>query len=121
MAFPESELRRILPAKLFDLYEQIRQRRDIELAKLDGLEECPFCDYKVVVDVDFETDKVLRCQNEACLKVSCRKCKNEVGIFTKFCRETLILGVQDHLPKSCEGMCVINYTYLYAVFMPNGT
>ena len=84
MAFPESELRRILPAKLYDLYEQIRQRRDIELAELEGLEECPFCDYKVVVDVDFETDKVLRCQNEECLKVSCRKCKNEVGIFTKF-------------------------------------
>lgn len=87
MAFPESELRRILPAKLFDLYEQIRQRRDIELAELEGLEECPFCDYKVVVDVDFETDKVLRCQNEECLKVSCRKCKNE-----------------DHLPKTCEEM-----------------
>lgn len=93
MAFPESELRRVLPAKLFDLYEQIRQRRDIELAELDGLEECPFCDYKVVVDVDFETDKLLRCQNEECLKVSCRKCKNEVGTFTKFRREALILGV----------------------------
>lgn len=89
MAFPESELRRILPAKLFDLYEQIRQRRDIELAELEGLEECPFCDYKVVVDVDFATDKVLRCQNEECLKVSCRKCKNEVGIFPEFRRETL--------------------------------
>ncbi|KAF8499743.1 hypothetical protein F5888DRAFT_1685256 [Russula emetica] len=87
MGFPESELRRILPTKLFDLYEQIRQRRDIELAELEGLEECPFCDYKVVLDVDFETDKVLTCQNEACLKVSCRKCKKE-----------------DHLPKSCEEM-----------------
>jgi len=82
MAFPESELRRILPAKLFELYEHIRQRRDIELAELEGLEECPFCDYKVVVDVDFETDKVLRCLNEECLKVSCRKCKNEVSVFS---------------------------------------
>ena len=84
MAFPDSELRRVLPGKLYGLYEHIRQRRDIELAGLDGLEECPFCDYKVVMDVDFQIDKVLRCQNEECGKVSCRKCKAEVSICTKF-------------------------------------
>ena len=83
MAFPDSELRRVLPEKLFELYEQIRQRRDIELAELEGLEECPFCDYKVVMDVDFQTDKVLRCQNEECGKVSCRRCQKEVCIYTK--------------------------------------
>jgi E3 ubiquitin-protein ligase RNF216 len=83
MSFPDSELRRILPDKLFDLYEQIRQRRDIELAGLEGLEECPFCDFKVVMDAEFQADKVLRCQNEDCGKVSCRKCKEEVSICTK--------------------------------------
>lgn len=85
MTFPDSELRRILPEKLFGLYDHIRQRREIELAGLEGLEECPFCDFKVVIDVDFEEDKVLRCQNEECLKISCRKCKEET-----------------HLPKTCE-------------------
>jgi TRIAD3 protein (E3 ubiquitin-protein ligase RNF216) len=84
MAFPDSELRRVLPGKLFELYEHIQQRRDIELAELEGLEECPFCDYKVVMDVDFQINKVLTCQNEECRKVSCRKCKKEVGICTKF-------------------------------------
>ena len=84
MFFPDSELRRVLPAKLYGLYEHIQQRRDIELAGLEGLEECPFCDYKVVMDMDFQTDKVLRCQNEECGKVSCRKCKKEVSIHTKF-------------------------------------
>jgi TRIAD3 protein (E3 ubiquitin-protein ligase RNF216) len=79
MTFPDSELRRILPEKLFGLYEHIRQRREIDLAGLEGLEECPFCDFKVVIDVDFEVDKVLRCQNEECGKVSCRKCKEEVS------------------------------------------
>jgi TRIAD3 protein (E3 ubiquitin-protein ligase RNF216) len=79
MTFPDSELRRILPEKLFGLYDHIRQRREIELAGLEGLEECPFCDFKVVIDVDFEEDKVLRCQNEECLKISCRKCKEEVS------------------------------------------
>jgi E3 ubiquitin-protein ligase RNF216 len=83
MSFPDSELRRVLPDKLFDLYEQIRQRRDIELAGLEGLEECPFCDFKVVMDVEFQADKVLRCQNENCGKVSCRKCKEEVSVCTK--------------------------------------
>ena len=83
MAFPDSELRRVLPEKLFELYEQIRQRRDIELAELEGLEECPFCDFKVVMDVDFQADKVLRCQNEECGKFSCRRCKREVGVCPK--------------------------------------
>jgi hypothetical protein len=84
MAFPDSELRRILPEALFKLYEHIRQRRDIEFAGLEGLEECPFCDYKVVMDVDIQIERVLRCQNEVCGKVSCRRCKKEVGICTKF-------------------------------------
>ena len=82
MTFPDSELRRVLPEKLFELYEHIRQRRDIELAGIEGLEECPFCDYKVVMDVDFQTDKVLRCQNEECGKASCRNCKKEVSTCT---------------------------------------
>ena len=82
MAFPDSELRRVLPERLFGLYEQIRQRRDIELAEIEGLEECPFCDFKAVIDVDFEEDKVLRCQNEECGMSSCRKCKTEVGTRT---------------------------------------
>jgi hypothetical protein len=84
MPFPDSELRRVLPEKLFELYEQIRQRRDIELAELEGLEECPFCDYKVVMDVDIQIERVLRCQNEVCGKVSCRRCKKEVGTCTQF-------------------------------------
>ncbi|THH12108.1 hypothetical protein EW146_g7819 [Bondarzewia mesenterica] len=85
LPFPDSELRRILPVKLLELFERVRQRRDVEAAGLEGLEECPFCDYKAVIDVDIETDKIFRCQNEECGKFSCRKCKKE-----------------DHLPKSCE-------------------
>ncbi|KAA1474208.1 hypothetical protein DENSPDRAFT_840773 [Dentipellis sp. KUC8613] len=85
LRFPDSELRRILPDKLLALYERVRQRREVEDAGLDSLEECPFCDWKAIVEADFEEDKVFRCQNEECMKVSCRKCKKE-----------------DHLPKSCE-------------------
>ncbi|KAI0055178.1 hypothetical protein BV25DRAFT_284450 [Artomyces pyxidatus] len=85
MLFPDSELRRILPSKLLELYERVRQRREIEAAALEGLEECPFCEFRVVMDADADMDKLLRCQNDECGKVSCRKCKKE-----------------DHLPKSCE-------------------
>jgi TRIAD3 protein (E3 ubiquitin-protein ligase RNF216) len=93
-AFPYSELRRALPETLFELYERILQRHDIESAGLEGLEECPFCDYKVIIDVDFHTDKVLWCQNEVCGKISCRRCKKEVGIVQRlvFVQKLLTLG-----------------------------
>jgi len=81
MTFPDSELRRILPERLFNLFELIRLRRDIDQANLEGLEECPFCDFRVVMDADSEADKVLRCQNEECWTESCRKCKKEVSSF----------------------------------------
>lgn len=89
--FPDSELRRILPVKLLGLYERVRQRRDLEAAALEGLEECPFCEYRVVMDVDIEVDKLFRCQNEECGKVSCRKCKKEVCRF---------------YPRFFEGRCI---------------
>ncbi|KAI0031734.1 hypothetical protein K488DRAFT_33878, partial [Vararia minispora EC-137] len=83
--FTDGELRRVLPSKLLQLYERVRQHRDVEAAELEGLEECPFCDFKAVFDQDPDTDKLFRCQNEECSRVTCRKCKKE-----------------DHLPKTCE-------------------
>ncbi|KAI0632604.1 hypothetical protein C8Q77DRAFT_1118443 [Trametes polyzona] len=81
--FPESELRRFLTPKLLELYERVKQRKEIEAAGLENLEECPFCEYKVVIENDQE--RLFRCENEACGAVTCRKCKKP-----------------DHLPKSCE-------------------
>ncbi|KIJ28579.1 hypothetical protein M422DRAFT_105303, partial [Sphaerobolus stellatus SS14] len=82
--FTESELTRMLPEKLMGLYHRIKQRKEIEAAGLEGLEECPFCEYKVVIENPDE--KLFRCEREEdCGKVSCRKCKK-----------------LDHLPKSCK-------------------
>jgi len=55
LAFPESELRRFLTPKLLDLYERVKQRRESEAAGLENLEECPFCEYKVVIENEDET------------------------------------------------------------------
>jgi len=83
MIFGESILNRILKASTLQLYHRVCARRDLQAAGLDDLEECPFCDYAVVVENPDE--KLFRCQREDCAEVSCRKCKK-----------------QDHLPKSCE-------------------
>ncbi|KIY74350.1 hypothetical protein CYLTODRAFT_416193 [Cylindrobasidium torrendii FP15055 ss-10] len=84
--FPDSELKRLLSDKLWDLYERLKQRKDIEAAGLDNLEECPLCDYKCVIDNPDE--KLFRCGNEeTCGAVTCRQCKKA-----------------DHLPKTCKEM-----------------
>lgn len=76
--FPESELRRFLSPKLLALYERVKQRKEIEEAGLANLEECPFCEYKVVIEN--EDEKLLRCQGDDCGAVSCRACKKPVCI-----------------------------------------
>ncbi|KAH9837572.1 uncharacterized protein C8Q71DRAFT_753273 [Rhodofomes roseus] len=83
LLFPASELRRFLTPKLLALYERVKQRKEIEAAGLEGLEECPHCDYKVVIEN--EQERLFRCQNEECMAVTCRQCKKP-----------------DHLPKSCK-------------------
>ncbi|KAI0820517.1 hypothetical protein BC628DRAFT_1330161 [Trametes gibbosa] len=83
LPFPDSELRRFLSPKLLELYERVKQCKEIEAAGLENLEECPFCDYKVVIEN--ENERLFRCENKTCGAVTCRQCKKP-----------------DHLPKSCQ-------------------
>ncbi|KAI6029930.1 hypothetical protein BKA83DRAFT_4225342, partial [Pisolithus microcarpus] len=83
LPFPESELKCFLTSKMLELYERVKQRKEIEAAGLENLEECPFCEYKCVIDNEME--KLFRCENVECGAVTCRACKR-----------------QDHLPKSCK-------------------
>jgi hypothetical protein len=78
LPFPVSELRRMLAAKLMELYDRVKQNKDIEAAELENLEECPFCEYKVVIDN--ENEKLFRCENEECGAVTCRGCKKLVSV-----------------------------------------
>ncbi|RDB23527.1 hypothetical protein Hypma_009216 [Hypsizygus marmoreus] len=85
-AFPASELRRFLPEKLMELWERVKQRKEVEAANLEGLEECPFCEWGCVIEN--EQEKLFRCGNvDDCGAISCRSCKK-----------------LDHLPKSCKEM-----------------
>jgi TRIAD3 protein (E3 ubiquitin-protein ligase RNF216) len=103
--FPESELRRALDSKLMDLYERVKQQKEIEDAGLEDLEECPFCEWKCVIEASKEEEKLFRCGNEEgdCGVVSCRICKKEVRPPFFYLRDGEHHSVQDHLPKSCKG------------------
>ena len=93
LPFPTSELKRILSAKLYELYERLEQQKEIRQAGLVGLEECPFCEWKCVVEASTEEDKLFRCGNEegSCGVVSCRGCKKLVRFYFLSFREKTIL------------------------------
>ena len=62
-------------------------------AGLIGLEECPFCEWKCVLEASSEEDKLFRCGNEegGCGAVSCRGCKKLVCMSFLWFEEKAIL------------------------------
>lgn len=79
LPFTISELHRFLTPKLMSLYERVKQTKEIEMAGLEGLEECPFCEYKCVIENPEE--RLFRCGNEeGCGAVTCRGCKKLVSV-----------------------------------------
>ena len=73
-----------IPLQLYDKLAFNQQQTEISLAGLQGLEMCPFCDFKAICD-PVEVDTVFDCQNPDCGLVTCRKCKE-----------------RSHLPRTCE-------------------
>ena len=92
LPFPTSELKRILSVKLFELYERLEQQKEIKQAGLVGLEECPFCEWKCVVE-DLTEGNLFPCGNEegGCGVVSCRGCKKLVRHDFLYSEEKMIL------------------------------
>jgi TRIAD3 protein (E3 ubiquitin-protein ligase RNF216) len=101
LAFPLSELQRFLTPKLMELYHRVQQMKEIEAAGLENLEECPFCEYKVVIENEHE--KLFRCENSDCGAVTCRGCKKLVSDSSQPEASNADAYIQDHLPKSCKG------------------
>ncbi|KAK5939396.1 hypothetical protein PMZ80_008700 [Knufia obscura] len=73
-----------VPIKTFDRLLFNEQQNEIAAANIEGLEQCPFCDFKAICE-PIEEDPVFSCQNPDCFRVTCRKCHEN-----------------SHLPKTCE-------------------
>lgn len=84
--FSRKALVDVLGETIINKLDDFQQRDEIELASIEGLEDCPFCDFKAICP-PVEEDREFRCYKPGCKKVSCRLC-HEVS----------------HIPKSCEEM-----------------
>ncbi|XP_064093448.1 E3 ubiquitin-protein ligase RNF216-like isoform X2 [Macrobrachium nipponense] len=82
----ERDLRTLLAPAVMDRVMQRQQLDEVVRAGLEDLESCPFCDFKVIMPN--KHDKVFLCQNPACMKDSCRLCK-EINHIPRSCREVL--------------------------------
>ncbi|KAA8648255.1 E3 ubiquitin-protein ligase [Aspergillus tanneri] len=82
--FPRSQLEQALGSTIMKKLDAIQQEDDIQQACLEGLESCPFCDFKAICP-PVEEDREFRCVNPSCEVASCRLCKQE-----------------SHIPKTCN-------------------
>lgn len=84
-----SQLALAVPSRSLEKLDQLRQQREIQEAfddeEFENLVECPFCEFKALVETPIDVDKEFRCQNDDCRIVSCRKCRLET-----------------HIPRTCE-------------------
>ncbi|KAF8064050.1 hypothetical protein FPV67DRAFT_1420360 [Lyophyllum atratum] len=81
-----SQLRRVLSPQTMELWERVKQRQDLDAARLENLQCCPFCDWGCIIEDD--PGEILMCRNKnVCGVKSCRWCKK-----------------LDHRPKVCAGV-----------------
>jgi hypothetical protein len=80
--YSPAELRRALPPRIFQKYEQTVARAAVSKAKIDGLVQCPFCDAAAIVP---HGNNIFDCPNSKCQIKSCIKCKK-----------------RSHIPFKCE-------------------
>ncbi|OKL64024.1 hypothetical protein UA08_00245 [Talaromyces atroroseus] len=83
-AFNIKNVRIVLGDKLMKRLEDLQQMDEVAKASIDGLEECPFCEFKAICP-PVEQDKEFNCQNPECERTSCRLCKED-----------------SHIPLSCK-------------------
>ncbi|XHG04433.1 hypothetical protein AWENTII_007701 [Aspergillus wentii] len=83
-SFTRLQLQEVLGASIMKKLETLQQQDEIARAGLDGLESCPFCDFKAICP-PVEEDREFRCSNPECEMITCRICNEE-----------------SHIPKTCE-------------------
>ncbi|XP_052233006.1 E3 ubiquitin-protein ligase RNF216-like [Dreissena polymorpha] len=109
-SFPKSQLVRALPREMLARYEDRVAEENLKLADLGDLVKCPHCEFRAFMD---KSDKVFRCQNDKCMKETCRYC--QVGWdehFGKPCSEVvkrdetkLRLEYEEKMTKAKVQMC----------------
>ena len=70
--------------KIIDKLAFYQQQAEIMAANIEGLEQCPFCEFKAICE-PIEVEPVFFCQNPDCGRPSCRKCHENT-----------------HLPRTCQ-------------------
>ncbi|KAG8881868.1 hypothetical protein FRB97_008992 [Tulasnella sp. 331] len=63
LEFLQSELEKVLDVKALDLLDRIRAEKAVADAGFESLDECPFCDFKCIIDNDAE--QLFQCQSDA--------------------------------------------------------
>ncbi|KAF1821620.1 uncharacterized protein K489DRAFT_321846, partial [Dissoconium aciculare CBS 342.82] len=83
--FAPAQINLLADKDLLARLARIQQLADIRDAGLDDLEECPFCEYKAIMDISKDEDSEFRCAAPDCGIVSCRRCNKG-----------------SHLPQTCK-------------------
>ena len=73
-----------IPITTFDRLELNQQQAEIMAANIEGLEQCPSCDFKAICG-DVKEEPIFFCQNPECSRASCRHCQKD-----------------NHAPQTCE-------------------
>lgn len=82
--FAKDQKDRFINETLKSTLDELQQKTELRLAKIDGLETCPRCDYaEIYPSVDIQDE--FRCQK--CQHISCRQCKNGAHRFQEQCEE----------------------------------
>ncbi|KAF8523210.1 hypothetical protein JB92DRAFT_2705456 [Gautieria morchelliformis] len=75
LPFTTDILSQCLDDRTIALWDKLRQAKDIRDANLEGLEDCPFCDYALIIPLTVQQLPVFDCAK--CKNVSCRRCKKK--------------------------------------------
>ena len=78
------EVGKAIPITTFDRLELNQQQAEIMAANIEGLEQCPSCDYKAICG-EVTDEPIFYCQNPDCSRASCRRCQKD-----------------NHAPQTCE-------------------
>lgn len=82
--FSRVHLEQAIGGRILNKLDSLQQQDEIAKADLDGLEECPFCEFKAICP-PVEEDREFVCRNLDCEIVSCRLCK-----------------LESHIPMTCD-------------------